>query len=206
MLLTGLGVVTADRLDDSAAARSLAILTVVAGLLATLIAAGGQLLMLLGPSAAGPAPGRQVARRGAGVALLAGLLSMVAVVLAGATALLVIVPGGAAMATEPALVVQRGSLAGSTAVSAQVTFPDLPAGSTVDATITAVHPESVASVLARSSVRIGVDGPGVVQLAASANADDEVLINATAPGRRCEASLPSPASDGKAVTLKCVTT
>jgi hypothetical protein len=201
VLLTGLCLAAVDRLDRSAPARSLAVVVVVTALVAVVVAIGAQLSALLRP-----ASGRRVGRRSALVVLVAGLLSMLAVLLAGAAALFVIQPGGAATASsaDPTIVVQRSGQAGTTTVTAHLSFAGLSAGSVIDATITAVDDEPSQSVVARSAVRVGEDGPAVVQLAASVDPNDDVVIEAKVAGRKCSMSLPSAGSDdGAATKVSC---
>lgn len=187
VLLTGLCLVAADRLDRSGTARTLAVGTVVTALLAVLVALGGQLSTLIRPG------------RGARVALVAGLLCMVSVLLAGAAAVVAVQPADKAVpSAEPTVVVQRNAAAaGLTMVTAQLSFPGLPAGSVVNATMTGVPPEGEQAryMLARSAVRVGADGPAVVQLTGSANPSDEVVIEAKAPGHACSMRLPAAGMD-----------
>jgi hypothetical protein len=200
VLLTGLCLVAADRLDRSGPARTLAVLAVVTALVAVLVALGGQLASVL------TRPGR-----GARAVLAAGLLSMLAVLLAGAAAVIAVQPAEpetkAAPSTEPTLVVQRdGAVSGATPVTALLSFPGLKTGSVVDATMTGVggNPEPVRYVLARSSVRAGADGPAVVRLTASADPGDEVTIEVKAPDRTCSMRLPPPGTDdGATIELAC---
>ena len=206
VLLTGLCLAAVDRLDRSAPARSLAVIAVATALVAVLVALGGQLSALLAGQAL-TTSARTAGRRGVLVVLLAGLLSMLAVLLAGAAALLAVQPHETTTATEPMMIVQRSNVAPESAtVTAQLTFPGLKAGAVLDATMATVNEDLTRYVLARSAVRIDADGPATVQLAATANANDDIMIEANAPGYRCTASLPAAGlNDGPAVPINCTT-
>ena len=148
------------------------------------------------------------ARAAADPRAAAGILPVVAVVLsalallvAGVAALNVIRPGGtvAADSTEPAVVVDRTATMGAqSTVTAQLSFPGLKAGGVIFTTIMGVNTDlGASSVLARSIVRVDSDGPAIVRLVAVANPDDDVTIEAKAPGRTCTVNLPSTGSPGE---------
>ena len=204
VLLTGFCLVAADRLDRSGPARALAVLAVATALVAVLAAVGGQLTAGLTRPAAKPG-------RGARAVLAAGLLSIVAVLLAGAAALVAIQPAKpaptSAASTEPTVVVQRnGPAAGGTVVTAKLSFPGLPPGSVVDATMFAERsdPNPARYLMAHSAARVGAAGPAEVQLTATADPNEEVVIEAKSPGRACSARLPvAAAADASAAQLAC---
>ncbi len=199
VLLTGLLLVAAPQLNHSAAARVLAVVAVVTGLVAVVVALLGQMSALLTVSA------EQARRAGRGsvVAVLsAGLLSLLAVLLAGAAALLAVQarPAVAAGSTEPTVAIQRAASAqGGTAVTAQLSFPGLKAGYVLDATMKSIDEDNEAGetmyVVAHGLVRAGENGPAVVQLLASVDPNDGVLIEAKSPDRSCTVTLPTAGDD-----------
>lgn len=201
-LLTGLCLVTADRLDRSGPARSLAVVAVVTALVAVLVAVGGQLSALL----VRPQAGRDVGRRGALMVMVAGVLSLLAVLLAGAAALIVVQPRDTVAAIEPTMVVQRSTTGPLPTVTAHLSFPGLTAGSVIDATMSEINEDTAPSVLARSAVRVGEDGPAALQMAAPADPNGDVVIEARAPGRTCTVRLPAAGSaDPAGARLTCTT-
>jgi hypothetical protein len=196
VLLTGLCLAMVDKLDHSASGRVLAGAAVVTALIAVVVAIGGHLSTLLRGTAA-----KRAARLGV---LVAGVLSMLAVLLAAVAVMFAVqshVPGALGASTEPTIVVQRtGTADGRTAVTAQLTFPGLPAGAVLNAEMLAFDDEDAGNVVAHSAVRVGEGGPAVVALSASADPNDRVVIEALTPDRRCSVNLPAPASDEGSVT------
>ncbi|MEU7905154.1 hypothetical protein [Actinoplanes sp. NPDC049118] len=207
-LLTGLCLATVNQLDRSVPAQVLAVGAVVTALVAVLVALGGQLSTLLVGPASTAASELRAGRRGVMAVMLAGLLSMLAVLLAGGATLLVMGTGGTlAGSTEPMVVVQRSIVSPvSTTITAELTFPDLEAGAVLDATMETVSDDGSRFVLARSAVRVGVNGPATVRLTASLNAADDVVIEANAPKTRCTARLPSSVSSEEPAELLTCTT
>ncbi|MBB4765926.1 hypothetical protein ACFQFC_17075 [Amorphoplanes digitatis] len=203
VLVTGLCLAAAGRLDRSGTAQVLAVGAVVAALVAVLVAVGGQLAALLGTASSV----RRAGRRGVVAVLSAGLLSLLAVLMAGAAALVVVRPGEASVASEPMIVAQRAVAGPDSAITAKITFPGMKAGEVLEAKIESVSEESDSRyVLARAAVLVGVDGPATVGLTATTGGVDEVVVEASGPKARCTVRLPSAGtSEGPAAPVSCTT-
>ncbi|MFI7597129.1 hypothetical protein [Actinoplanes sp. NPDC049681] len=183
ILVTGLCLAAAERLDRSAPARVLAVAAVVTALIAVLVALAAQL------------PGMTSVR----TIRLAATLSGVAVLLAGTGSLFVILARESTSAsTEPGLIVQRTSTGEMDSVTAELTFPGLKPGSVLTATLSGISTDSRYD-LARTVVRVGEKDPAVVSMTASINNGADVEVEATAPGHHCTARL----SSGNDAPLSC---
>ncbi|MBW6437421.1 hypothetical protein KZ829_27170 [Actinoplanes hulinensis] len=217
MLLTGLCLVTADRLARSTPAQVLAVLAVGAALIGVIAAVAGQLWVTL-PSRSLDGAGSQRTRRGARLIMAAGTLSMVAVVLAAVATLLVVLrteQKTMAAPAAPTVALQLTRAAGPMALSVQLSVPGLPAGSVVDTKLFAEgqedpdeygQPQTSRVLLARSVVPADRDGLSVAQLAATVENYHNVVIEAETPDRRCEQTLSLDDVDAAAPPLTCTPT
>lgn len=182
--LTGLFLLTADRWAPTGAARVFAVVAVVAVLLAVVVAVLGQLL------AAGAGP----ARLGWTMVLAGGALSVLAVLSGGAAALLVPRPATAGAGPQPSVSVLLSGAPEARTVLVKMVFPDLAAGSQVDATLVGIETDdgggTSRTLLARSLARTGGPGPATVELTAAMG---DHVRNATATGtvggRSCTATF-----------------
>lgn len=217
VLLTGLCLVTADRLDQSTPAQILAVLAVGAALTSVMVAVAGHLWTTLPPRSSDGAASRRT-RHGIRVTVGAAALSMVAIVLAGAAALVVVLrdehvglPDEQKTHAAPAVTLQLTGAPGAMALSVQLSVPGLPAGGVVDTKLIGVSQEhtddeerqSTRLLLARSLVPAGTDGLAVAQLAAPVQNYQSVVIEATMPDRTCTQTLPLDDVDAAASPLAC---
>lgn len=199
VLLTGLCLAAADRLDRSAPARVLAVVAVAAALVAMATSVLGHLLTVL------PDRGAPASRRGVPIIMLAGTLGVLAVGLAGSAALVVVLrddPVGAA--AEPAVTVQLSGGPQAMTVSAKLTFSGLPVGSLLDAKMSGIDAAAGRQVIARALVTAGADGMAVADLGARVDGLQTVLIEARSPNHTCTVGLPVGLPDsGSAPTVHC---
>lgn len=182
--LTGLFLLTAERWAPFAAATVCAVVAVVAALLAVIVAVLGQLLTA----------GSGAARRGVTMVLSAGGLSVLAVLSAGAAALLVPRVGATGAGTEPSVTVLLSGTADARTVLVRMAFPDVAAGSRLDATLVGVENVGdggpVRTLLARSLIRTGGAGPATAELTATLGADvRNAVATGTVGGRTCTADV-----------------
>ncbi|BBH68646.1 hypothetical protein ACTI_53310 [Actinoplanes sp. OR16] len=171
VLITGLCLVTADRLNASPAARTLAVLAVASGSIATVGALSGSLLTRFRTSAA------------------AALTSCLAVLLATAAALIVVLepPSG----DEPAMTLSVSGVPGETRISVLLELPGLPSRSLVDASLTGFTAGAGQARVARVVVTADRDGYAEVHLQATDSDQFRSLkLEAAMSGRTCTATIP----------------
>jgi hypothetical protein len=209
VLLTGLCLTTADRLARSAPAQVLAVLTVGAALISVMVAVAGHLWAALPSDSSAGAESQR--RRRVRVTLLAGTLSLVAIVLAAAAALIVVLEPARGTQPGPAATFHLTGAAGAAAVSVQFSVPGLRAGSPVDTRLIGVGVDldeggvttATSSLLARSLVPADAAGLVVTQLAAPVEDYRNVVLEATMPGRTCRQTLPLDDAAAAASPLAC---
>jgi hypothetical protein len=174
VLITGLCLVTADRLNASAPARTLAVLAVAFGMTATLGALAGS--------------GLPRWRTVAGAALAAG----VAVVLATVAALIVVLaPPTDERPDEPVMTLSLTGGAGETKVSVLLQFPDLPSRGLVEARLTGITFDAMEADLGRAVATAGRDGYAEVRLETTDTGQFRNLrVEATMTGRKCTVGVP----------------
>jgi hypothetical protein len=191
-VITGLGLLAGTRLDQPGPGRVLAVCAVGVALVAMVLAWGAQLLRFQPAVATGNLLEvrdwyrRQFRRAYAVVA--AGVLLLVALVLAGIAAVVLLTgdPGG----TGPGVSVQVAGTGAAAKLSVRVRMDGLDAGQAVSTDVVGVLPGGSRVTLAREVSRAGGDGsvvstvevPGVGTYSA-------VEVGVDVPGRHCQATL-----------------
>ena len=203
-VVTGFGLVAIGRLDSSTLARGLAVAAVCLALLAVLLALGSQLLRVT----RGLTPGNLVEVqiwyrrqfRWAYLVIPAGLLVIVAVLLAGAAAVLVLTAGPDA--PQPGVAVQLTGSGRSAAATLRVEATGLPAGQALQVQVVGVEANGTRTVLARAVVLAGATGAASSTVEVPrAGAYSTVESTVEAPHWRCTATV-TPAATTP-TTLTC---
>ncbi|MBG0569314.1 hypothetical protein [Actinoplanes aureus] len=200
-LLTGLCLVTADRLDESAVTRVLAVLAVGVATLALVGAVVGQMTSTLARASQGD--GR---RRGVRTIAVSGVFAGLAVVLAASAAILVVLRQEARRPDTPQLTFTLVGKPGETALSVQLVLPDLAEGSLVDATLTGMTYDATQHTLARAVVPADAHGLAEARLVAAASDEyRNLVVQARSQRRTCRATLSLEEPIEQVPTLECRT-
>jgi hypothetical protein len=202
-VLTGLGLLTGDQLTHSPGGRPVAIATLAIAWLSVLLAYGSQLLRVSPATAPGDVEqvkawyGRQFRRAYAVVA--AGVLSLLSLVLAGITAIVVLAASPAP--GRPTVAIQLSGAGADATLTVDLSFPGLTGQQQLQATITGVGPNGSRTTLADTTVLAGANGTAATNLRASNVARYRAIdIAATTPTYTCTGVV-NPAAQP---TLTCV--
>jgi hypothetical protein len=197
--LTGLCLVTADRLDVSAGTRVPAVLSVGVAMLALVGAVAGQVTAT---------PASRGDRRGRGLRMIAvsAVLAGLAVVLATSAAVLVVLRPDLERPDTPQLTFTLVGKPEETVLSVQLVLPDLAEGSLADATLTGVTDDGTQQTLARAVVPADAHGLAEAQLVAAVSGEyRNLVVQARTQRRTCRATLSLREPIEQAPALACRT-
>jgi len=192
LVVVGLGLIAGGRMDRSSPARLLALVSVCVALLAVVVAMGSLLLR----HAMAPAVGsgtdvvasdrRTSKRRYAPVA--AGLLVLVAFLVAGAAAVTLLV--GDRPGPQPSISAQLVGIGAQASLTVHAEFTGVAAGQILHTEIIGVDATETRTVLARAVANAGRDGTVSTTLEASQLGEyRSVVVTAEAGTDRCTATL-----------------